>query len=330
MIQEATELATKRYTYALRATTSVTDADIATELSKLSYIQTLGKLSNSDEDKNTARNIRYKEWLYTSLTSGVYELLKDKLAYNPNRIISPGWDDQDVLSLDPTANTAPSVAPKEGEVAKLQFCVSPIHVSLMDTAFYSRCATAYIDVPKSLPRADVYNEDSGSLGYAQKLARIGTGLYSTHSALFAPWGHYMYVGTGKQNIASPSFLALRIQRAMILNQSVQYEWALPTNRKHNLNIGALDYKTPKKVLDIWQNADEGVGVNVITQVPDMGTCLWGNSTLFEVPPATYQALANLSTRLLFNAVENIAYKVGVGITFQYNISEAWVRSSKCK
>ena len=31
----------------------------------------------------------------------------------------------------------------------------------------------------------------------------------------------------------------------------------------------------------------------------------------------------MSTRLLFNAVENIAYKVGVGITFQYNNSEAY-------
>ena len=55
----------------------------------------------------------------------------------------------------------------------------------------------------------------------------------------------------------------------------------------------------------------------------MGTNLWGNSTLFEVPPATYQALANLSTRFLVNAVEDVAYRCGVGITFQYNNNQAY-------
>ena len=177
-------------------------------------------------------------------------------------------------------------------------------------------------------------EDEKNPGYAQKLARYSSGkssmnvqtaLYATHSALFAPWGHYTYVGTSKQNIASPSFLALIIQRAMILNQPIQYEWALPTSRKHNLRVGELDYKTPKKVLDVWQDAKEGVGVNVITQVPGLGTCLWGNSTLYELPPATYQALANLSTRLLFNAIEDVSYKVGVSITYQYNNDEAYSR-----
>ena len=49
----------------------------------------------------------------------------------------------------------------------------------------------------------------------------------------------------------------------------------------------------------------------------------GNSTLYEVPPATYQALANLSTRYLVNAIENIAYKAGISITFQYNNDEAY-------
>ena len=55
----------------------------------------------------------------------------------------------------------------------------------------------------------------------------------------------------------------------------------------------------------------------------MGIILWGNSTLFEVPPATYQALANLSTRKLVNAVEDVVYKVGLSITFNYNNDEAY-------
>ena len=124
------------------------------------------------------------------------------------------------------------------------------------------------------------------------------------------------------NEAAPAFLALMIQRAQILNQAIQYEWALPTNRKHKLKIGKLSYNVPKKLLDKWQKLD-GASLNIITTIPDLGTNLWGNSTLFEVPPATYQALANLSTRYLVNAVEDVVYRVGIGITFQYNNGQAY-------
>ena len=120
---------------------------------------------------------------------------------------------------------------------------------------------------------------------------------------------------------SPSFLALMIQRAQILNQPIQYEWALPTNRKHNLRIGKLDWTVPKHLLDKWQS-NEGVNINAITTLPDLGTNIWGNSTLFDTPPATYQALANLSTRLLVNAIEDVVYRVGLSITFQYNNDQA--------
>ena len=268
-------------------------------------------------DITKAYNIRYMEWLYTAAVRGVYELLDDKLSYNPNRVISPGWDDQNYLTL---GAAVPELSEWE---------ISPLHITLMDCAYYSRCATAYIDIPKSLPRGGVYEEPGETEGYAQKLARytpdvanVNNLLYASHSALFAPWGQYIYSGTSKQTTASPSFLALMIQRAQILNQSLQYEWALPTNRKHNLKLGKLDYNVPKKLLDIWQTL-EGVGVNVIAQIPDLGTNVWGNSTLYEVPPATYQALANLSTRLLVNAIEDVVYRVGISITFQYNTQEAY-------
>lgn len=288
-------------------------------LSGIDYGKALAKLATSSIDKMRASTIQYQEWIY-SAAYRVYDLLEDKLTYNPNRVISPGWDDQNISALDGS------------EISKLA-TISPLHKKLMEVAYRSRCATAYLDIPKCLPRSGVYDESSNSseCGYAQTLARytapgsnydVNESLYSTHCALFAPWGQYTYVGTSKQNDASPAFLALLIQRAMILNQPTQYEWALPTNRKHNLKIGKLAYNVPKKILDDWQKL-EGVGVNVITAIPDIGTSVWGNSTLFEVPPATYQALANLSTRLLVNAVENLAYRCGISITFQYNNDQAY-------
>lgn len=306
MMTEAINLAKSRY--------SAVGYDTNVE-----YVKALENLSKSNPDEATAATVRYKEWLYTNVID-VYDLLNDKLSYNHNRVISPGWDDQNITEIDGT------------QVDRLS-AISPLHIKLMDVGYHSRCATALLDVPRCLPRSAVYNESTSaeSIGYAQMLARyvpvnadmdINASLYQTHSALFGPWGQYTFVGTGKQNAAPPSLLALLIQRAMIKNQTIQYEWALPTNRKHNLKIGKLDYTVPKKLLDQWQKL-EGVGVNVITAIPDLGTTLWGNSTLFEVPPATYQALANLSTRYLVNAIEDVIYRCGIAITFRYNNAEAY-------
>ena len=308
------------------------------------YPEAIAQLA-ADLDIDTKRVLYYREWLFTHLVGlgledddateigGVLDLLKDKLAYNPNRIFSPGWDDQDYFMYDEDeADLVPYIGGKDEKTCKVP--ISPMHLKIMDVAYYSRCATGLIDVPRVVDRKYVHIEDETDNtreGYIQKLARVtpknasmdqnGT-LYHSHSAFFAPWGQFTYVGTTKMNMACPSFLALMIQRAQILNQPTQYEWQLPTNRKHNLKIGKLDYTVPKKILDKWQKLD-GASVNVITTIPDLGTNIWGNSTLFEVPPVTYQALANLSTRYLVNAVEDCAYRCGIGITFQYNNDQAY-------
>ena len=306
MMTEALELATKRYTDAGYEDTA-------------EYLEALKTLQGQSPDTATAESIRYMEWMYTNCIE-VYNLLKDKLTYNHNFIISPGWDDMNVTEID-------------GSVPTRFNEISPIHLKLMDCAYYSRCACALLDIPRSLPRSAVYNEstDEGEEGYAQMLARymppntdfdVNASLYHTHSALFGPWAQYTYVGTSRQAPAPASFLHLLINRAMILNQTVQYYWILPSTRKHTLTIGKPDYNVPKTLLDEWQKL-EGVGVNVLTTIPDLGTTIWGNSTLYEVPPATYQALANLSTRYLVNAIEDIVYRSGIAITFRYNNEEAY-------
>ena len=292
----------------------------------------------------------YRTWLHSSLVyakdnsgndtregqvtglNGVYDLLKDKLSYNPNRIISPGWDDQDYLFYYDDIEQVQKMTGQDRNQLSLE--PSPIALKLLDVAANSRCATAYIDIPRCLNRQFVKFEGQGTTGqqykgYADALAQNyqqydyvnKDGLLTTHAALFAPWGQYQYVGTSKMVQTTPSFLALMIQRAQILNQPIQYEWALPTNRKHNLRIGKLDWTVPKHLLDKWQS-NEGVNINAITTLPDLGTNIWGNSTLFDTPPATYQALANLSTRLLVNAIEDVVYRVGLSITFQYNNDQA--------
>lgn len=300
------------------------------------------KTLTADKDDELLRIYNYKEWVLSSLVGtkesynkgngGVFDLLKDKLTYNPNRIISPGWDDQDYLFYeDDRSKVAPYIGPNTATTCELP--ISPLHLKIMDVAYHSRCATGYLDIPRVVDRKFVHIEDEHDItreGYIQKLARVtpknnkldvNSTLFHTHCALFAPWGQFTFVGTSKMNQASPSFIALMIQRSQILNQPIQYEWALPTNRKHHLRIGKLDYRVPKKLLDKWQKLD-GASLNIITDLPDLGTNIWGNSTIFEVPPATYQALANLSTRFLVNAVKDVVYRVGLSITFQYNNNEA--------
>lgn len=279
--------------------------------------------NNAVTDPTKLAALCHMEWVYNA-SFLVYQLLKDKLNYAPQRIISPGWDDQNIGSITGGAVLF------DGDPSRKPI-ISPLHQIIMEVAYYGRCACGMIDVPKSLARSLVWNDDSADPGYAQMLARIDlpTGgsdvnakLYVTHSAFFAPWGQYRFVGMSKLSPTPGSFLYLLISRAQILNQPLQYEWILPTNRSHSLNIGPLDYKVPNKLLNTWQTT-EGVGVNIITNIPGLGTNVWGNSTLFEVPPATYQALANLSTRFLVNAVENIAYSCGISITFQYNNLQAY-------
>jgi len=280
--------------------------------------------TNIGSNKSAAEAMRFNEWIYTyaigiqgsteSGIYGVYDLLKDKINYNPNRLISP-WDDQDISAIDP-------------DYPVVDMEVSPMALELMEVAEASRCATAYIDVPKSLPRNRVWDDTEGHYGYAQKLSHVdqtlNDNLYASNSALFAPWGQYTYAGTTRQAPATPSFMALLIERAMIKNQAAQYEWALPNTRNNSVKLGQLAYTVPKALLDNWQ-ASDGTRVNTITTVPSLGTTIWGNATLFDVPVATYQALMNLSTRKLVNAVKDTVFKIGIGLEFQYNGQEAYAK-----
>ena len=203
--------------------------------------------------------------------------------------------------------------------------VAPLHSKMMDVAYYSRCSCSLVDIPRDLPIDYVKTENSKNPGYVEKLSALGNAvdnLYASHSALFTPWGHYTYVGMSRAVECAPSIEYLLLERAMIKNQATQYYWCLPTTRSHNLSFGKLDYKVSKSYLDSWQK-EYGADLNVITNIPSLGLSLWGNSTLYNTPVATYQALANMSTRLLVNAVEDLVYRCGIAITYQYNNNDAY-------
>lgn len=242
------------------------------------------------------------------------DMLKDKLSFSPQFIIAGGWDDMCVSMFDSGAGKF-TVTPR----------VAPLHAKLMEVAYYSRCSCSLIDIPRDLPIDLVKTENTQLPGYVEKLSQQGDAmdnLYATHSALFTPWGHYTYVSMSRPVECAPSIEYLLIERAMIKNQATQYYWCLPTTRSHRLSFGKLDYKVSKSYLDSWQK-EYGPDLNVVTNIPSLGLSLWGNSTLYNTPVATYQALANLSTRLLVNAVEDLVYRCGIAITYQYNNNDAY-------
>lgn len=282
------------------------------------YTDAIAEYKSQVQDTVSAETYLYREWLFTAAagsaesqpirSDSIYYILTDRLTYNPDVIISPSWDDQDFTKL----------GKEQGETLDGAYVTSALHEAIMYVSYYSRCAAGLIDVPRSMSRTQVKNYFEG----LSNIQGAGDPQFTTHSAFFAPWGHFKYAGTGKANIASPSFQYLMILRSQIANQSIQYFWALPTNRNHNVVLGKLDYIVPMKVLDDWQN-DNGVRINTITNVPDLGTNVWGNSTAWNVPPATYNALQNLSTRYLVDAIKDVCYRVGIGITFQYNNEQSY-------
>ena len=306
MMKDAIDLAIARY-----GTTSNTYITALTDIRDA---------TNPATSASKAAAIRYMEWNYNAACD-VLEILTDKLAYNTRRLIMPGWDDQNFFFL--TGETVTT----SGRYAITT--VSPLHGKMMDVAARSRCMTAMLDIPQSLERGSVWDDNTSSQGYTQLISNYlptGTtdsdGLFSTHSALFAPWCQYKYTGMSRSVDAPPAFLALLMMLSMMKNQSLQYEWAQPESRRNTVNIGKPAFVVPSKDLEKWQGLD-GASLNILTRIPDIGMTVWGNSTAYNVPIANYNALQNLSTRFLMNAVRDIVYRAGIGITFQYNNNEAY-------
>lgn len=305
MMAEAIGLATTRFT-------------LAPGTSSSQYTTALNAIKTAGPSVSKASAIRYREWNFNAAMY-VLDILTDRLAYAPKRLIMPGWDDQDFLFLT-------------GELVERMTSLSPLHAKMMDVASVSRCAAALLDIPRSLKRSGVWVDtpDAATEGYAQKVSRYlpttggyaADGLFSTHSALFGPWAQYKYAGTPRSVQAPPAFLDLLINISMIRNQSAQYEWILPQTRTHDVIIGDPDYRVPNQLLKSWQS-NEGVSLNVLVNIPDQGLTVWGNSTCYEVPVATYNALQNLSTRYLVNAIKDVVFRCGVAITFQYNNEDAY-------
>jgi len=261
--------------------------------------------------------------------------LTDKIYYEYEILMLPGWDDQD-FGVEVASNA------EGGAVSDNDYKASQLHKVMVATCVWGKCGVALLDAPRHAPFKCLKNWQDG--GLAQQLAQSipvasvrfnnedigldtsqdvktldGEPLRASKGAMLANWVEYTFPMLGNIRVAiSPSLAFLIVRHAQLVQQAQQQFWCQPTNQTHPMRFGRVDNRIGQTLLEYWQDNDVGVGVNPIVDDPDMGVVLRGNFTLFEQPEMTYNALRNLSTRFLFNAVAKAAFDAGRKIQLTYN------------
>jgi hypothetical protein len=261
--------------------------------------------------------------------------LTDKIYYEFEVLMLPGWDDQDF-------GAEVATHAEGGIAANNDYQPSQLHRIMAAVCVWGKCGVASLDAPRFAPFKCIKNYEDG--GIAQQLSQYipnssvrfdnldigldlsnevvsldGEPLRSTKAHMVANWVQYNFPMLGNIRTAiSPSLANLLIRRAQLKQQAIQQFWCQPTNQVHSLRFGKVDKKVGQVLLEYWQDNDRGVGVNPIVNDPQMGVLLRGNFTLFDNPEMVYNALRNLSTRYLFNEVSKHAFDAGRRIQLTYN------------
>ena len=146
---------------------------------------------------------------------------------------------------------------------------------------------------------------------------------STYAQLVGPWCKTTLPLGGPNIWVTPELAHL----LLIINAEgiggINKWWMVPAGMTSTGVAHTPEYKIKKSYLDIIQNHDEGVCLNPLMEVPGKGFTCFGNSTLWNKPIGTYNALQNLSTRLLCNRVKQRIWDVALQILFKYNNDNAY-------
>jgi hypothetical protein len=268
--------------------------------------------------------------------------LTDKIFYEYEILMLPGWDDQNF-------GAEVSAIADAGAGVDNDYTVSQLHRVMAAVAVWSKCGVASLDAPRfapfkciknhadnglaqllsqNIPQSSVAfnNDDIGLEPTDNTVSLDGEPLRSSKAHMVANWVQFNFPMLGNIRTAiSPSLANLIIRRAQLKQQALQQFWCQPTNQTHGVRFGKVDNRIGQVLLEYWQDNDRGVGVNPIVNDPQMGVILRGNFTLFDQPEMTYNALRNLSTRYLFNEVGKQAFDAGRRIQLTYNNATAMGR-----
>lgn len=203
------------------------------------------------------------------------------------------------------------------------------HITMLEVAANSKCGTALIGTPFGMKRG-TYNEINGqatqvtgAVKFMMDLSAAAGPTLSTYGELVGPWCKTTLPINGANSWITPELAHL----LLIINaQGVGGQnkwWMVPAGMMGTGIVHTPEYKIKKAYLDIIQNHDEGVCMNPLMQVPGKGFTCFGNSTLWDKPLGTYNALQNLSTRFLTNRVKQRIWDTALQILFKYNNENAY-------
>ena len=200
------------------------------------------------------------------------------------------------------------------------------HRRLFEVAAESKCGAAMVGTPFGMRRGTENAQTglkTGAVKFMFDLSDfLGTQL-STFGELVGPWCRSTLPISGSNSWVTPEvahlLLIINAQGAGGQNKW----WMVPAGMLGSGSIHSPEYKVKKAYLDVIQNHEEGVCFNPLMQVPGKGFTCFGNSTLWNKPLGTYNALQNLSTRFLCNRVKQRIWDTALQILFKYNNQNAY-------
>lgn len=243
------------------------------------------------------------------------EELTDPLTYDWDCLFLATMDDQYI----------PEYWKSDNQILVTQYGVPKTCEVAGKVAAQSKCGAVFFGTPFGMAKGSIVEgaPTAGSvLAYKKQLSEK-LGQYATYAELVFPWTKSTLPTIGANTWICPELahLTLIITGAGI--NGTNRWWMVPAGMNNATNVHSPEYKVKKHYLDLVQDHDKGINANPLMEVPGKGFTCFGNSTLWNKPLNTYNALQNLSTRLLANRVEQRIWDVSLLILFKYNNQDAY-------
>lgn len=285
------------------------------------YINRIATKYANDEPDALIR-LYNQQIMYSRFYKTVGELT-DPIVYDWDALVQGIADDQYVPQSFLEANGDTSTNP-----FYMEYEVSTLVTKMIEVAANSKCGAALIGTPFGMPRGIQTGTGSsavrtGALKYKDSISQVVGPNYSTFGEVVGPWCKTTLALSGANSWVAPEIahLLLIINAKGVGGQNKW--WMVPAGMLGTGVVHTPEYKIKRHYLDLIQDHDEGVCLNPLMEVPGKGFTCFGNSTLWDKPLGSYNALQNLSTRFLTNRVKQRIWDTALQILFRYNNEDAY-------
>lgn len=259
-----------------------------------------------------------QQMMYSRFYKTVGELT-DPIVYDWDALVQGIADDQYVPK---------SYLEENADTFFMEYEVSTLVTKMIEVAANSKCGAALIGTPFGMPRGIQTGTGStavktGALKYKDSISQVVGPDYSTYGEVVGPWCKTTLALSGSNSWIAPEIahLLLIINAKGVGGQNKW--WMVPAGMLGTGIVHSPEYKIKRHYLDLIQDHDEGVCLNPLMEVPGKGFTCFGNSTLWDKPLGTYNALQNLSTRFLTNRVKQRIWDTALQILYRYNNEDAY-------